>query len=104
LYAQLDYTMELRERARRSMIDTAARTEAYPLIRSVPFIGPIRAAEIVAYMITPHRFRTRRQLWAYSGLAVVTHSSADHRFEGGQMIRRRVVATRGLNHNFHRVL
>jgi hypothetical protein len=29
---------------------------------------------IVATIDTPHRFRTKRQLWSYSGLAVVTHS------------------------------
>ncbi len=104
LFTQLDQLMELRERARRSMIDAAKATDGYPHIRSVPFIGPVRAAEIIAYMMTPHRFRTRRQLWAYSGLAVVTHSSADHRFESGLLVRRRVTATRGLNHNFHRVL
>ena len=104
LFAQLDHVMDLRERAREAMIAAAARHSAYAHLRSVPFIGPIRAAEIIAYVITPHRFRTRRQLWAYSGLAVVTHSSGDHRFEAGKPIRRRVTATRGLNHNFHRVL
>jgi transposase len=104
LFAQLDAVMELRERVRRSMIATAKQHDAYERIRSVPFIGPVRAAEILAYMVTPHRFRTRRQLWAYSGLAVITHTSGDHRFESGRLIRRPTTATRGLNHNFHRVL
>jgi hypothetical protein len=27
---------------------------------------------------TPYRFRTKRQLWTYSGLAVVASGSADH--------------------------
>jgi hypothetical protein len=29
---------------------------------------------------TPHRFRTKRQLWAYSGLAIETHDSAQYRY------------------------
>jgi transposase len=32
--------------------------------------GPIRAALLIALMQTPQRFRTKRQLWAYSGLAL----------------------------------
>ena len=27
----------------------------------------------------PHRFRTKRQLWTYSGFGIETHSGADHR-------------------------
>lgn len=104
LFEQLDHTMDLRQQAKQLMLNAARQHEAYRRVRSVPFIGPIRAAEILAYIVTPHRFRTRRQLWAYSGLAVVTRSSADHRFEDGHLVRRRVTATRGLNHNFHRVL
>jgi transposase len=104
LFTQLDLAMQLREHAKRSMIDAARGHEAFRLIRTIPFIGPVRAAEILAYVITPYRFRTRRQLWASSGLAVVMHSSDDHRFEGGRPVRRRTTATRGLNHNFNRVL
>jgi Transposase IS116/IS110/IS902 family len=38
--------------------------------RQIPAIGPIRAALLVALLQTPHRFRTKRQLWAYSGFAL----------------------------------
>jgi hypothetical protein len=31
----------------------------------VPTLGPIRVALVIALMQTPHRFRTKRQLWAY---------------------------------------
>jgi hypothetical protein len=33
---------------------------------------------------TPHRFRTKRQLWTFSGLGIETHSSADHRYVDGR--------------------
>jgi transposase len=38
------------------------------------FDRSIRAALLVALMQTPHRFRTKRQLWAYIGLALKTHT------------------------------
>jgi transposase len=42
------------------------------LLRQIPTIGPIRSALLVAILQTPHRFRTKRQLWAYGGFAVQT--------------------------------
>ena len=54
-------------------------------------------------MGTPWRFRTKRNLWAYAGLAVVTHSSADHELVHGTVRRRqRRPLTRGLNRNHNR--
>ena len=51
-------------------------------------------------MQTPHRFRTKRQLWTFSGLGIETNSSADHRYVDGQLRRsRKAVSIRGLNQN-----
>jgi transposase len=30
-------------------------------------------------MQTPHRFRTKRQLWSYSGLGLETHDGGEYR-------------------------
>jgi predicted MFS family arabinose efflux permease len=38
---------------------------------------------LIALMQTPHRFRTKRQLWAYSGLALQTHSSGEYHYVQG---------------------
>ena len=55
------------------------------------------------YIDTPHCFRTRRQLWSYSGLAVVTHMSAEYAIKEGRVVRsRKPIATRGLNRNYNR--
>jgi transposase len=51
------------------------RAEWLDKLRQIPSIGPIRAALLVAQLQTPHRFRTKRQLWAYSGFALETHDS-----------------------------
>jgi transposase IS116/IS110/IS902 family protein len=55
---------------------------------------------LVALLQTPHRFRTKRQLWAYSGFAVETHDSGEYRFVRGKLRRNRErITVRGLNHN-----
>jgi hypothetical protein len=62
-------------------------------------------ALLLATMRTPWRFRTKRNLWAYSGLAVVTASSSDYVLVDGRPVRRRrAPMTRGLNRNHNRVV
>ena len=64
-----------------------------------------RVALLLVTMRTPWRFRTKRNLWGYSGLAVVTSLSADYTLvEGRPVRRRRAPMTRGLNRNHNRVL
>jgi transposase len=106
LYEQLDALSLLRQRAKGAMITEARRHKAYGLLRTLPAIGPVRAAEIIAIISDP-RFRTKRQLWPYAGLAVVTRTSGEWRPEGssGEMVRsKKRPLTRGLNRNFNRLL
>ncbi len=77
LYLQLDHVLELRRHARTMVLRQACNQRAYRLLRTVPGIGPLRAAEIIAIIGDPHRFRTKRQLWAYAGLGVITRSSGE---------------------------
>lgn len=103
LYRELDTLEQLRDEARRDMIREAKRHLAYKVLRQVPGIGPIRAAQIIATVGTPHRFRTKRQFWSYCGLSVVTRSSAEYQFVGGRVRKRlKPIATRGLNGNHNR--
>jgi len=70
------------------------------LLATAPGIGPIRSAQIVATVVTPHRFRTKRQFWAYCGLAIMTRSSADWaRDRTGRWVRAQTQQTLGLNRN-----
>jgi transposase len=63
-------------------------------------MGPIRAALLIALLQTPDRFRTKRQLWAYSGLAIETHDSAENQYVNGQLQRsKKQSSIRGLNSN-----
>lgn len=105
LYTQLDVLRELRPGVKAAMVAEARRDPAWSVLTSIPFLGPVRVAQLLATMRTPWRFRTKRHLWAYSGLAVVTYSSADYRFVDGRPVRsRRAPMTRGLNRNHNRVL
>jgi len=66
----------------------------------IPSIGPIRSAVLLGILQTPHRFRTKRQLWTYSGFGIETQSSADHRSVNGQLERvEKQSSIRGLNRN-----
>jgi transposase len=99
-YRQLDVLAALRQEARRELLVEARKHFAMKLLRQIPSIGPIRAALLIALMQTPHRFRTKRQLWAYCGLALKTYTSGEYRFVGGQLKRsKKVLAIRGLNKN-----
>ena len=105
LYAELDVLRELRPKAKAAMIAEAKRDPAWAVLRTIPFLGPVRVAQLLATMQTPWRFRTKRNLWAYAGLAVVTRSSADYTLVAGRPVRRRrAPLTRGLNPNHNRVL
>jgi transposase len=65
----------------------------------------VRTSQLLAIVVTPHRFRTKRNLWPYAGLAVVTRSSADQEFAGGKLRRSaRAPRTRGLKHNHNPML
>jgi len=105
LYAELDVLRSLRPQAKAAMLAEARRDPAWSVLRAIPFLGPVRVALLLATMGTPWRFRTKRNLWAYAGLAVVTRSSADYAVVAGQPVRRRrAPLTRGLNRNHNRVL
>ncbi|MBI2537935.1 MAG: transposase [Gemmatimonadetes bacterium] len=104
LYAQLDVLRTLRPRAKGAMVAEARRDPAWAVLQGIPFFGPVRVAQLVATMQTPWRFRTKRNLWAYAGLAVVTRSTADYQLVAGRPVRRRrAPLTRGLNPNHNRV-
>lgn len=100
LFQQLDFLTPLVDRVQKQMIAEARHHHGFKTILTVPALGPVRVAEIIAAAATPFRFRTKRQFWAYCGLGVITRSSADYHFSDGRLERkRRPPSTRGLNPN-----
>jgi len=75
LYQQLDHLRPLRQEARQELLAESRKHPASTLLRQIPWLGSIRVALLIAFIQTPHRFRTKRQLWAYSGLALETRIS-----------------------------
>ena len=105
LYGQLDHLRELRREARKALLQEARQHRACRRLAEVPGLGPIRVAQVIAAIGSPFRFRTKRQLWAYCGFAVITRSSADYQISGDKLERRHKQAqTRGLNQSFSRRL
>jgi transposase len=91
-YQQLDGLSVVRHTVRGELLAESRKHQAV--------IGPLRAALLLALMQTPHRFRSKRQLWTYSGLGVETHDSAQHRYVDGQLQRsKKPQQIRGLNQN-----
>ena len=105
LYQQLAALKPLRQEAKRLMLKEARRHAAYQLLLSMPLLGAISVAQLIAIVGTPFRFRSKRQFWSYVGLAVVTRTSAEYVLVNG-VVRRssRPVATRGLNRNHNHLL
>lgn len=68
LYQQLDGLLPLRHQARAMMVAESRKHSIQRILTGIPSLGPVRVAILMAVMQTPHRFRTKRQLWAYAGL------------------------------------
>src|SRR5437868_1626871 len=98
LYKQLDQLRELRREAKQALLKEARQHAAFKRLCGVPGLGPIRVAQVIAVIGSPHRFRSKRQIWTYCGFAVVRRSSADYQVVGEKLERRRQsTQTRGLN-------
>ena len=62
LYAELAVLQALRPKAKAAMLAEARKDPAWVVLRTIPFLGPVRVALILARMQTPWRFRTKRHL------------------------------------------
>jgi len=103
-YQQMDSLVTLRQQVRQQLLHEGRKQPALRLLRQIPYIGPLRATMLVVFIQSPHRFRTKRQLWAYCGLGIETHDSGEYRFRQGQLERKRQPTVMGLNRNHHHLL
>jgi transposase len=102
LFAELDVLDQLQKESRKKMEVEARRHPDYRLLQTMPGISSIRAAQLLAWGVTPHRFRTKRQFWSYCGLSVITRGSSDYEIKEGSIIRRtKAAATRGLTRHYN---
>ena len=95
----------MRREAKKAMLEEARGQEAFARLIGVPGLGPIRVAQLLAQVGSPHRFNSKRQFWTYCGLSVVTHSSSDWEMRDGKLERRaKSRQTRGLTRDYSRRL
>ncbi len=105
LYAHLDFLLEQKKQAEADLLREAKKHPIVRTLETAPGFGPIRAARLVPIVITPHRFRTKRQFWSYCGLGIVTRSSSDWiQTADGDWIKGLVVQTRGLSRQHNHFL
>jgi len=105
LYEHLDFLLEQKKQAEADLLREAKQHPIVRILETAPGFGPIRAARVVPIVVTPHRFRTKRQFWSYCGLGIVTRSSSDWvQTADGGWIKTRVPQTRGLSRQHNRAL
>jgi transposase len=98
LYLQLDMLQHLRQQARRELLAESRKHSITAKLRRIPSLGPIRCALAVALIQTPHRFRSKRQLWKYCGLALETRITGEYVYVHGERRRsKKQLSIRGLN-------
>lgn len=103
-YQQMDSLVALRQQVRARLLRQGRKHPAFRRLRQIPYIGPMRATLLIVFIQTPHRFRTKRQLWAYCGLGLETRDSGEYRFRQGKLERKRQPTIVGLNRNHHHLL
>jgi transposase len=100
LHDQLEQLRPLRRKARRALLLESRKHTVAARLRKIPGFGPLRVALLIAALQTPHRFRTRRQLWSYAGLGLVQEGSGQYGWVEDRAVRRpRALQLRGLNRN-----
>jgi transposase len=95
----------VRWQAEKDLVQEAHHHPIARLLETCPGLGPIRVAQLLPIVVTPWRFRTKRQFWSYCGLGIVMRSSSDwvQRPDGG-WTRAQVQQTRGLNRRHNTTL
>jgi transposase len=99
LYTQYDAVEAIRRQAEKDLVQEAHRHPISRVLETCPGLGPIRVAQMLPIVVSPGRFRTKRQFWSYCGLGIVMRSSSDWipNKDGGGWKRADVQKTRGLN-------
>jgi transposase len=104
LFDQYDMMRQSKIKAQKLLTEELHRHPVSRLLKSCPGFGEIRAAQLMAIVVSPHRFRTKRQFWSYCGLAVVFRSSSDWDKTPDGWRRSYRMQSRGLNRDFNRTL
>jgi transposase len=103
-WEQYDQLVALKRNANDQLLSESHRFPISRVLETCPGFGPIRVALTIPVIVSPHRFRTARQLWSYSGLGIIMRTSSDWKRQEGQWVRAPQQKTRGLTRAFNRTL
>jgi transposase len=104
LFAQLMGTAAIRKKAEEALTAEAKKHAMTRVLITMPGLGIKRAAQMMAIVVDPNRFRNKRQFWSYCGFAVQTRVSSEWERIGGEWTRVKAPMTRGLNRAHNRML
>jgi transposase len=105
LLEELEPLGRLRLEAQKEMVQESRKQRGYKFLRGIPGLGAVRVALILGFVMTPHRFRSKRQFWSYVGLAVVTQGSGEYTIIDQELRRsKKKPLPRGLNKSCNHVL
>jgi transposase len=106
LAQQVDSTTAAQALTEKWLVEEGQKVSEVQRLKTVPGLGDVRAAQIVALIVTPHRFRTTRQFWSYCGLGIVTRASNEWKraSDGRWQHVQGSVQMRGLNLNRQPIL
>jgi len=104
MYQQYDASCRAKLQAAKLLKKESHTHPISRILQTAPGMGEIRVAQLMAIVVTPYRFRTSRQLWSYSGLAIEMRSSSDWipGPEGWQRVN--LDKTRGLVRAYNRTM
>ena len=74
-YAVLDAAEKAWDSLDHALRARLSHTEEYKLLQTIPGVGPVCAAIMVAVIDQPHRFPDKRHLWSYAGVGASQRSS-----------------------------
>lgn len=75
MYELLEQAVRTQEKARCLMVGLGRAFPEVARFQEVPGIGPVWACTFSAYIQTPQRFRSKRQLWRYCRLGITNRQS-----------------------------
>jgi transposase len=104
LFQELDALTTLKATAQTQFVAEAKKHAIFNILRTCPGMGPVRVAQAMAITIDPHRFRTKRQYWSYSGFSVVTRTSSEWKPTPDGWMKAKAPMTRGLTRKGNRQL
>jgi len=104
LFAQLTATGVTRKAADDALTAEAKKHSMAKLLMTMPGMGIKRAAQMMAVVVDPNRFRTKQQFWSYCGFAIQTRVSSEWERVGREWVRIRKPMTRGLNRAHNNML